>query len=87
MLLINKATSPDNTVYFISATINGILNQKDGYDYSQLYKILCNKLYKKNINFFVFTLAIDFLYLLNKIYVDKEGNIYVHKSSATDSKR
>lgn len=44
MLLINKATSPDNTVYFISATINGILNQKDGYDYSQLYKILCNKL-------------------------------------------
>lgn len=30
MLLINKATSPDNTVYFISATINGILNQKDG---------------------------------------------------------
>lgn len=54
MLLVNKATTPENTVYFISALINGILNQKDGVDYSDLYDAACKQINKAKINTTVF---------------------------------
>lgn len=87
MLLVDKATTPENTVYFISALLNGLLSQKDGLDYSTLYKITCKKMGKDKINTTVFTMALDFLFLLNKIGIDKEGKIHVYKNVTDSSKK
>lgn len=87
MLLVDKATTPENTVYFISALLNGLLSQKDSLDYSTLYKITCKQMGKDKINTTVFTMALDFLFLLNKIGIDKEGKIHVYKNVTDSSKK
>lgn len=85
MLLVNKATKPEKTIYFVAALLNGILKQKDGLDYSGLYDVAVEKLTNSKINPTVFMLALDFLYLLNKINVGKRGEIYVSKGNEADS--
>lgn len=82
MILVNKATTPENTVYFIAAALNGVLQREDGLYYSELYNIILRKIHKSKINLNTYTLALDFLYLLNKIYINKEGKIYVYKESS-----
>ena len=76
MLLLNKATSPENTVYFISATIFGFL-KNNSLSYSELYEEICTNVFKKKINFTTYLLSLDFLFLLDKIYLDKEGVLHV----------
>lgn len=79
MLLLDKNTLPENTVYYVSAKILSIYKNMD---YSDLdYDSLFLELKKKSLNTVsneVFTLALDFLYLVNKISVNKEGKIYVY---------
>lgn len=87
VILVNKATTPDNTVYFIAAALNGILNQRDCLNYTDLYDTACSVLHKSRINTTVFMLALDFLFLLDKIYVDKDGKIHVLKNTKINSKR
>lgn len=77
MILINKATSPDNTIYFIAAIINSILKSQNRLDFSHLYEKNLVIMHKTKVNMSSFTLALDFLFLLNKIKVDKAGKIYV----------
>lgn len=72
MILVNKMTSPENTVYFIAAVLNGILNECGNLDYSELYKALLKKIHKTKFNTNTFTLAVDFLFLLDKISINKE---------------
>lgn len=76
MLLLNKATSPENTVYFISATIFGFL-KNNSLSYFELYEEICTNVFKKKINFTTYLLSLDFLFLLDKIYLDKEGVLHV----------
>ena len=85
MILVNKMTSPENTVYFIAAVLNGILNECGNLDYSELYKALLKKIHKTKFNTNTFTLAVDFLFLLDKISINKEGRIYVSKNTAFGS--
>ncbi|HJD00128.1 ABC-three component system middle component 6 [Lactobacillus amylovorus] len=85
MILVNKMTSPENTVYFIAAVLNGILNECGNLDYSELYKALLKKIHKTKFNTNTFTLAVDFLFLLDKISINKEGKIYVSKNTAFGS--
>lgn len=87
MLLVNKATQPDNTVYFIAAVLNGILIKNGGLDYAQLYKLALNRMNKSKIEMSTYTLALDFLFLLDKINIDKDGKIYVYKKDTTNSRK
>ena len=82
MILVNNMTSPENTVYFIAAVLNSILNKLD---YSELYMALLKKIHKTKFNTDTFTLAVDFLFLLGRISINKEGKIYVSKNSTFGS--
>lgn len=79
MLLINKSTTPENTIYHIAAVSQEILIKKGELTYSNLYNSLTEEYYKRKINFSSFMLSLDFLFLLNKINVDKKGKLYVIK--------
>lgn len=86
MLLVNKATTPENTVYYIAALINGILlNNDKGIDFSGLYKCIVKTHYSnQQLNLSSYLLALDFLFLLNKIDVDKEGKLYVSEDNGNN---
>ncbi|WP_222845228.1 ABC-three component system middle component 6 [Lactiplantibacillus plantarum] len=83
MLLVNKATRPENTIYHIAALINDVINNScEGIDFSSLYKVIINKFYdKQQLNSTSYMLALDFLFLVNKINIDKEGKIYVSQKN------
>jgi len=85
MILVNNMTSPENTVYFIAAVFNRILNECNKLDYSELYMALLKKIHKTKFNTDTFTLAVDFLFLLGRISINKEGKIYVSKNSTFGS--
>ncbi|MCT4389015.1 hypothetical protein DQM09_08720 [Leuconostoc mesenteroides subsp. mesenteroides] len=79
MLLLDKNTLPENTVYYVSAKILDIFkyfNDSD-LDYDTLFFEI-NKDSASSVSNEVFTLALDFLYLVNKISVNEKGKIYVH---------
>lgn len=79
MLLLDKNTLPENTVYYVSAKILDIFkyfNDSD-LDYDTLFFEI-NKDSASSVSNEVFTLALDFLYLVNKISVNEKGQIYVH---------
>ncbi|AFS40248.1 MULTISPECIES: ABC-three component system middle component 6 [Leuconostoc gelidum group] len=79
MLLLDINNNPDNTIYYLAATIYGFLNKNDGLDYIELYSEISQKILAKKINFEFFSLALDFLFLLDKVDVDEKGALHVYK--------
>jgi hypothetical protein len=81
MLLLDKNMTPVKTIYFLAATAYGILLKQGGLDYSELYLKLSNQISKTKINNDSYMLSLDFLFLLDKIFVDKRGKLYVYKKT------
>ncbi|MCL9638866.1 hypothetical protein EFL99_05610 [Lactococcus lactis] len=78
MLLLDKNTLPENTVYYLSGIIHGLLHKKDGIDSSELYYTLMETT-KNRINYDFYMLALDFLFLIGKLKLDDSGGLhYVH---------
>lgn len=75
MILLDKNSSPQNTVFYLSSIIYGVMIDKNGIDSIQLYNEINQKLNEK-VNFTTFILAIDFLFLLDMLDVSAEGDIY-----------
>lgn len=73
MLLLDKNADPKKTIFYLSAIVygmvkNGITNLDD------IYLELQNEI-KNTINYDFFILALDFLFLLDKIRVNYKGDI------------
>ncbi|CAJ1180897.1 ABC-three component system middle component 6 [Companilactobacillus paralimentarius] len=85
MILLDKNNEPTNTVYYISGISYGLLNKHDGLDILSLYDKVSDSIENK-VNFTFVLMAIDFLYMANKIYLDDRGDIHVYKKSK-NSKR
>ncbi|WP_269789192.1 ABC-three component system middle component 6 [Streptococcus mitis] len=75
MILLDKNSSPQNTVFYLSSIIYGVMIDKNRIDSIQLYNEVNQKLNEK-VNFTTFILAIDFLFLLDMFDVSAEGDIY-----------
>ncbi|WP_270219107.1 ABC-three component system middle component 6 [Lactococcus garvieae] len=75
MLLLDKNTLPENTVYYLSGIISGLLRKKDGIDSSELYYMLM-KTAKEKINYDFYMLALDFLFLVDKLKLDDSGGLH-----------
>jgi hypothetical protein len=78
MLLLDKNNEPTCTVYYLSAVIYSYLANHDGCDMGQSYKAIVHDLIKRDIKYEFYLMALDFLFLLNRLDVDKEGGLHVH---------
>lgn len=78
MLLLDVNNKPQNTVFYLSIVIYSIIIRYGKIDYAELYEEL-SYLEGKKVNIEFFSLALDFLFLLNKLRVDNKGDLYVFK--------
>lgn len=75
MLLIDRNKEPTNTVFYLSSLIQGILQENTKMDYASLFTVLSKDILKRNINIEFYSLALDFLFLLDKISINERGEI------------
>lgn len=80
-MLLDVNNEPTNTVYYYAAAAYGCLINNDGIDFSILLKELSKKLFDRKINTEFFSLGLNFLFLLDKIYIDDEGGLHVNKKN------
>lgn len=74
MILLDRNNSPTNTVYYMAAASHGLLTRDGPTDVKGLYERLRTE-EKGDVNYMFFTLALDFLYLLGKVDVCKDGSL------------
>lgn len=80
MILLDRNNQPKNTVYYLSAVVYVYLRQNgNNVGLIDLYEKISNTVLKRKLNFEIFSLAIDFLFLIGKVNVNKKGDIYVYK--------
>ncbi|MGF2009108.1 ABC-three component system middle component 6 [Lactococcus lactis] len=72
-MIINNDVRPKETIFYISAVIYKILRVAS-MDTTQLYSRVDNEIADK-LDYSVFLLSIDFLFLLNKINVNNKGEL------------
>lgn len=80
MILLDKNNKPNNTVYYISSVVYGLIKKNNGIDYVKLYKKL-NSIEKNEVNINFYSLSLDFLFLIDKISLDKKGGLHVSQIS------
>lgn len=77
MILLDKNNKPQNTVYYLSGIVYALIQNNDGLDYTNIYSLL-TKNENRKISIEFFSLALDFLYLLEKINLDKEWGLHAY---------
>lgn len=82
MLLLDKNNEPTCTVYYLSAVIYSYIDNHDGCDAGQLYKAIIDDLIRRDVKYDFYLMALDFLYLLNRLDVDEEGGLHVYQIAA-----
>lgn len=83
MILIDRGNKPENTVLYIASQIYVALSlKKGGEDYTALYKTVKGQ--QHNFNDAAFSLALNFLYLLDKITLDERGLLYAISNDSVD---
>ena len=73
MLLLDKNAEPKKTIFYISAIVHGLILKKI-VNIESLY-IELQKEIEDDLNYDFLILALDFLFLLDKIRVNNEGDI------------
>ncbi|WP_248621991.1 ABC-three component system middle component 6 [Enterococcus cecorum] len=73
MLLLDKNAEPKKTVFYLSAIVHGLLSKRI-VNIEDLYMELQKEI-EDELNYDLFILALDFLFLLDKIRVNDEGDI------------
>lgn len=79
MLLLDRNNEPTSTVYYLAASVYDYASKHDGIDASSLYQGVMVDSVGKNVSYDFFLMALDFLYLLNRISVDERGGLHVHQ--------
>lgn len=77
MLLLDRNNEPTSTVYYLAALAFDYTGSHEGVDASSLYQEVCENV-GKNVNYDFFLMALDFLFLLNRMSVDEKGGLHVH---------
>lgn len=80
MILLDENAEPQNTVYYISVKTFEIIKKEGLLDYSALYKNLNKHIPTSQT---IYSLGLDFLFLLNKININEQGKLYVIKETDT----
>lgn len=70
-MIIDKDSNPKDTIYYIAAcTIEVVSTNK--YNVEDLYEILKER-YNDSLDYTIYLLSLDFLFLIDKISISKEG--------------
>lgn len=78
MLLLDVDNEPTSTVYYLAAAAYTYIRDNDGIDFSESYKSVMKEYVGRDVRYELYNLAIDFLFLLNRISVDSRGGLHVH---------
>ncbi|ARF68059.1 hypothetical protein B7C51_09790 [Paenibacillus larvae subsp. pulvifaciens] len=70
-MIIDKDSRPKDTVYYISGCILATLRSKSA-EVDSLFELIRNK-YNDSLEYSIFLLALDFLFLINKIEISEKG--------------
>ena len=79
MLLLDRNNEPTSTVYYLAASVYDYVGNHDGIDASSLYQGVMVDMVGRNVSYDFFLMALDFLYLLDRVTVDKKGGLHVHQ--------
>ena len=79
MLLLDRNNEPTSTVYYLAASVYDYVGKHDGIDASSLHQAIIVDLVGRNVSYDFFLMALDFLYLLDRITVDEKGGLHVHQ--------
>ena len=78
MLLLDRNNQPTSTVYYLAASIYDYLKTHNSIDASNLYQKITADFISRKVNYDFFLMALDFLYLMDRVTVDKKGDLHVH---------
>jgi hypothetical protein len=73
MLLLDKNAEPNKTIFYLSAIVYGLV-LRGVTKIENIYLELQNEI-EDNLNYEFFVLALDFLFLLDRIRVNSKGDI------------
>lgn len=79
MLLLDRNNEPTSTVYYLAAAVYDYVGRHDGIDSTSLYQGVMVDLVGRNVSYDFYLMALDFLYLLDRITVDERGGLHVHQ--------
>ena len=82
MLILDRNNEPTSTVYYLSATIYECLCQSDGLDAASLYQQVTLEMIGREVSYEFFVMALDFLFLLDRVTVDEKGGLHVYQVTA-----
>lgn len=72
-MIINKDVHPNKTIFYLAAILNKIL-KNETLNTTELYQEIC-KVVDYTVDYQVFVLSINFLYLINRIRINEKGEI------------
>lgn len=78
MLLIDRNNDPRKTVYYVSAVLFNQLETNPGVGLTELYDWIQSQDVCGPLEYELFSLALDFLFLLGKVNADEKGGLYVY---------
>lgn len=70
-MIIDRDSNPKDTVYYIAACIMEVTSSNK-YNVEDLYEILKER-YNESLEYTIYLLSLDFLFLIDKISISKEG--------------
>lgn len=79
MLILDRNNEPTSTVYYLAASVYDYVGRHDGIDASNLYQEIMLNVVGKKVSYDFFLMALDFLYLLDRVAVDRKGGLHVHQ--------
>ena len=79
MLLLDRNNEPASTVYYLAASVYDYIGIHEGVDASNLYQRVMTDFAGREVSYDFFLMALDFLYLLDRVAVDEKGGLHVHQ--------
>lgn len=70
-MIIDRDSDPKDTIFYVAASALEILKAQE-LDVETLYEVL-KKEYNSSLDYNIYLLSLDFLFLLNKICISEEG--------------
>lgn len=72
-MIINKDVKPNSTIFYLAAILNKIL-KNNPLNTTELYNRLSAEV-NFHVDYQVFILSVNFLFLINKIIISEKGDI------------
>lgn len=79
MLLLDRNNEPTKTIYYLAAVCYQLIRQSQELETSELFQRLqSSRIEYQNLSYIFFILALDFLFLLDRVEVNERGMLYVN---------